>query len=382
MFLQGVGLPEILLEYLKKEEAADFYWDIESPQVVDEDNRSSLFINRYSRQFPSLLTIAKDKETTTPNIELIGIPSATGQAKQVYEILEKWIKDGHIADTEKAINTAIVLPDEQLLLPTLYAIPESISTINVTMGYPLASSPIAGLMEHLFAMQENWRMVRKQPAFYYRFLLPVLNHRYITNLAPEACEKIYQNILTFNRIFIETSDFEKHPLLSKIFKPVKSGDDIAAYLMEVLEQIQKHYKAQYDENDEEESEKMTMSNLEREFIYHYYITVSRMREVMAETDVQMSSDTFFRLLRQMVTGVSIPFQGEPLSGLQVMGVLETRALDFEIAPAGVAEEAIPDDDESAEDVGGDVDALERRGEAMGWFGIAPPGFVHGSPLPD
>ena len=145
---------------------------------------------------------------------------------------------------------AIVLPDEQLLLPTLYAIPESISTINVTMGYPLASSPIAGLMEHLFAMQENWRMVRKQPAFYYRFLLPVLNHRYITNLAPEACEKIYQNILTFNRIFIETSDFEKHPLLSKIFKPVKSGDDIAAYLMEVLEQIQKHYKAQYDENDE------------------------------------------------------------------------------------------------------------------------------------
>ncbi|WP_243345385.1 PD-(D/E)XK nuclease family protein [Parabacteroides sp. FAFU027] len=320
---------EILLEYLQKEEAADFYWDIESPQVVDEDNRSSLFINRYSRQFPSLLTITKDKETTTPNIELIGIPSATGLAKQVYEIVEKWIKDGHIADTEKAINTAIVLPDEQLLLPTLYAIPESISTINVTMGYPLASSPIAGLMEHLFAMQENWRMVRKQPAFYYRFLLPVLNHRYITNLAPEACEKIYQNILSFNRIFIETSDFEKNPLLSKIFKPVKSGDDIAAYLMEVLEQIQKHYKAQYDENEEDESEKMTMSNLEREFIYHYYITVSRMREVMAETDVQMSSDTFFRLLRQMVTGVSIPFQGEPLSGLQVMGVLETRALDFE-----------------------------------------------------
>jgi hypothetical protein len=321
---------EILLEYLQKEEAADFYWDIESPQVVDQDNRSSLFINRYSRQFPSLLSILKDNEITTPNIELIGIPSATGQAKQVYEVVEQWIKNGHIADTEKAINTAIVLPDEQLLLPTLYAIPESISTINVTMGYPLASSPIAGLMEHLFAMQGNWRTIRQQPAFYYRFLLPVLNHRYITNLAPETCEKIYQNILTFNRIFIEITDFSKNPLLAKIFKPVRSGDDIAAYLLEVLEEIQKHYKARHKQEDvEDEDEKMTMSNLEREFIYHYYITVSRMREVMADTHVQMTSDTFFRLLRQMVAGVSIPFQGEPLSGLQVMGVLETRALDFE-----------------------------------------------------
>lgn len=319
---------EILLEYLQKEDAADFYWDIESPQVVDEDNRSSLFINRYSRQFPSLLAIPKDEVVTTPDIELIGIPSATGQAKQIYEIVDKWIKSGDITDTEKAINTAIVLPDEQLLLPTLYAIPESISTINVTMGYPLASSPIAGLMEHLFAMQGNWRMVRQQPAFYYRFLLPVLNHRYITNLAPTLCDEIYHNILSFNRIFIEASDFLKHPLLLKIFTPVKSGDDIAAYLMEVLEQIQLHYKARGKE-DEEEDDKMAMSNLEREFIYHYYITVSRMREVMAETDVQMTADTFFRLLRQMVSGVSIPFQGEPLSGLQVMGVLETRALDFE-----------------------------------------------------
>lgn len=320
---------EVLLDYLRKEQVADFYWDIESPQVVDTDNRSSHFINRYSQQFPSLLTIPKDKEITTPNIELIGIPSATGQAKQVFEIVEQWIKNGNIADTERAINTAIVLPDEQLLLPTLYAIPESISTINVTMGYPLASSPIAGLMEHIFAMQGNWRMVHRQPAFYYRFLLPVLNHRYITNLAPEACEAIYQNILSFNRIFIEATDFVKHPLLAGIFTPVKSGDDIAAYLMEVLEQIQLHYKTNQTDEEDNEDEKMSMSNLEREFIYHYYITVSRMREVMAETDVQMTSDTFFRLLRQMVSGVSIPFQGEPLSGLQVMGVLETRALDFE-----------------------------------------------------
>lgn len=319
---------EILLEHLKEQQVADFYWDVESPMVIDPDNKSSYFINRYCVQFPSLLEIAAEEINTTPNIELIGIPSATGQAKQVYDILEKWIERGKISDTDKAINTAIVLPEEQLLLPALYAIPESISTINVTMGYPLASSPIAGLMEHIFAMQSNWRFIQHKPAFYYRFLLPVLNHRYVANLAPNDTQEIYHNILSFNRIFIQSADFEQHAFLSKIFKPLKAKDDIAGYLMDILELIQRYFRNSADEEDEEEI-RNDLSHLEKEFIYHYYITVNRMKEVMEQTDVQMTTDTFFKLLRQMVSGVSIPFQGEPLSGLQVMGVLETRALDFE-----------------------------------------------------
>ncbi len=320
---------EVLLEYLRDNQAADFYWDIESPFVTDPDNKSAYFINRYSKQFPSLLEITPEESYETPHIELIGIPSATGQAKQVHDILENWIAQGKISHTDKAINTAIVLPEEQLLLPALYAIPESISTINVTMGYPLASSPIAGLMEHIFAMQNNWRFIHHKPAFYYRFLLPVLNHRYVANLAPEDTQNIYKNILSFNRIFIQTEEFEKHPSLSGIFKPVKAEDDIASYLLGILELIQLHFHNKTEDSEDEENIKNDLSHLEKEFIYHYYITVNRMKEVMKQTNIQMTTDTFFRLLRQMVSGVSIPFQGEPLSGLQVMGVLETRTLDFE-----------------------------------------------------
>ncbi len=317
---------EVLLEYLREHEVAEFFWDIESEKVVDPDNKAAFFIQRYSKVFPSSIEVEKDEPQAPPHIELIGISSATGQAKQVYSILNKWLSEKAINDSERAINTAIVLPDEQLLMPTLYSIPEEISTINVTMGYPLSSSPIAGLMEHLFQMQTHWRLVHKEPAFYYRFLLPVLNHRYIANLAPSLVQNIYQQTLAHNKIFVAQSEFSKNESLSLIFRPLKSDDSITDYLINVVDLIQKQLEK---ESNKQESDKNTLVQLEKEFIYQYKLTVSRMKDVMQQADMEMNMDTFFKLLRKMISGISIPFQGEPLSGLQVMGVLETRALDFE-----------------------------------------------------
>lgn len=317
---------EILLDYLREHDAAEFFWDVESDKTIDPDNKASFFIERYAKIFPSSIEIEKDVKQSTPHIELIGISSATGQAKQVYSILKKWLDQKSINDSERAINTAIVLPDEQLLMPTLYSIPEEISTINVTMGYPLSSSPIAGLMEHLFQMQMHWRMVNSGSAFYYRFLLPVLNHRYIANLAPALVQKIYQQTLAHNKVFVSEMEFSANPSLSMIFKPLKADDSITDYLINVIDLIQKQLE---NETSTMESDKNTLVQLENEFIYQYKLTISRMKDLMQQTDMKMNMDTFFKLLRKMITGISIPFQGEPLSGLQVMGVLETRALDFE-----------------------------------------------------
>ncbi len=319
---------EILLEHIQKRGVAQFFWDIESPRLTDTYNKASNFITRYARQFPSALKWPADtNEPEEPVIDLIGIPSAIGQSRQVYDVLTNLVQTKRIVDPAKAINTVVVLPDERLLLPTLYSIPESITNINVTMGYPLASSPVAGLMEQIFAMQTHVRLHQGVPVFYFRFLVPVLNHRYIAGLSPVFAEKMHKNIIETNRIYLSAADFEGDELLSKVFVPLLSDADFPAYLMQVIRLIQDN--AIQTENEEDESLPNNLSQLESEFMYHYYITINRMGDIMQNSNTHMSSDTFFRLLRKLIAGVSVPFRGEPLSGLQVMGVLETRVLDFD-----------------------------------------------------
>ena len=103
---------------------------------------------------------------------------------------------------EKALRTAVVLPDEHLLIPVLNAIPEKIQRINVTMGYPLAGTPIASLMEYILALQKNVRYVDRQPVFYFRDVLPIINHRYISVTAPQVVATLVKSITENNKIYI------------------------------------------------------------------------------------------------------------------------------------------------------------------------------------
>ncbi len=310
-----------LLMELKKRGMADFYWDYASPLVQDPDNRASFFMKENLRLFPSLLPLDAD-EYVHPEVEVIGIPSGIGQAKQVYTLLKEVIEEDD-PEGEKAINTAVVLPDEQLLIPVLNAIPEHIRYINVTMGYPLSGTPVSGLMEFILHLQKNIRMTEKGETFYYRDVLPILNHRYIQLSGREEIHTLIREITTYNKIYITAAELRKNCLLETIFSPVGSVSDIPDYLICVLERLYGELRR------DEEKELLGMNQVEREFIYHYFLTVNRLRDVMKGFGVTIQLNTYFRLLKRIAGTVTIPFQGEPLSGLQIMGVLETRALDFE-----------------------------------------------------
>ena len=119
-------------------------------------------------------------------------------------------------------------------------------------------------------------------------------------------------------------------MLSQLFKPVEQVADFADYLIRFLEALNEQLAEHAEDPDDPSAEHgLLAKEIEQEFIFHYFATVNRMREVMREHAVEMRLDTFFRLLKRMADRVTIPFQGEPLSGLQIMGVLETRALDFD-----------------------------------------------------
>ncbi|MCD7936251.1 MAG: PD-(D/E)XK nuclease family protein, partial [Tannerellaceae bacterium] len=302
---------EKLLTELKKAGIADFYWDYASEMVKDRENKASYFAARNLAKFPSQLPLPPE-EKKEQHIEVIGIPSGIGQAKQVYSLLEEvWEQEAF--DEESAIRTAIVLPDESLLIPVLNSIPQNIRHINVTMGYPLTGTPIASLMEYILALHKNIRYVDRRPVFYFRDVLPVLNHRYILTTDKTVVTSLIADITVFNKIYIPGPELAKTPLLATIFCSVERAEELSDYLLRVLEQLNYFMRLasgseKTEEREEEEiqviNEDLTMRDIEQEFIFHYFITVNRMKEVMKECGVEIRINTYFRLLNRITENIT------------------------------------------------------------------------------
>lgn len=310
---------ERLLKQLQRSGIADFYWDYVSEKVTDKTNRASFFAEKNLRNFPSHYSLPSE-EIIKGKVEVIGIPSGIGQAKQVFSILSEWSKAG-VVNEENALRTAIVLPDEHLLIPVLNSIPSEIQSVNVTMGYPLSGTPGATLIDSILSLQKNIRYVNGMPTFYFRDVLPVLNHRYISSSSPEIIASLIREITHYNKVYVGSEELKKTPLLEMIFTPVMDTVALSAYLIHLLEEVNR--------NLNREEEQIQDARLDSEFIFHYFTTINRLRDVMQDAAVEMKPETYGRLLKRATETITIPFRGEPLSGLQIMGVLETRALDFD-----------------------------------------------------
>jgi CRISPR/Cas system-associated exonuclease Cas4 (RecB family) len=312
-----------LFKYLKKRNKADFYWDYFSEKTQEENNLASLFFKENTIAFPSKYDICDCRnginpvstKTTEKNINLIGIPSSVGQTKETYQILKNFN-----LNEESSFRTAVVLPEEKFLLPLLYSLPKEIEYVNITMGYPLSFTPLAGLIDYIIELQKNVRKTENGDLFYYKDVLSILNHQYIFGSNETEIKKLITEINSKNRFYISESELGKTELLKAIFKIEQQPQEIIAYLLRFLKQMQHLFLNEEDKRQ---------NALEREFLYHYFTAIQRMEGLLKEWKIEMNTETFFRLFRKLISGVSIPFTGEPLKGLQIMGVLETRALDFD-----------------------------------------------------
>ncbi|NDV46535.1 PD-(D/E)XK nuclease family protein [Paludibacter sp. 221] len=312
-----------LFTELKKLGQADFYWDYEAKELRDGENLASYFYAENIHYFPSRFDIESVVESLDDkDIELIAVPSEVGQAKEVYSILNRLYPDTEPA--KEWIKTAIVLPNENILIPLLHSLPQQIEKINVTMGFPLKATPVSGLVEHVFELQRRKRVAANGTAsFYHQTVLNILNHQYIALLCADEVTVLFQKITKNNWIYIDENEFADSKLLSAIFNSKIDTASFIGYLLYVLRRLQEGWGKISDEKNK--------FRLELDFLYQYYITLNRMSDVVSAKPVglDMSLDTLMRLIRQLTSGISIPFVGEPLEGLQIMGTLETRGLDFE-----------------------------------------------------
>ena len=305
---------------LQKLGIADFYWDYEAEELRNSDNPASLFYKQNTTVFSSKFEIEPYVEKIADkDIELISVPSAIFQTKQIHSLLNKIYPPTENIDSW--INTAVVLPDENLLTPLLHSIPEQIEKVNVTMGFPLSGTPVSSLIEHIFELQRRLSKSGNKVNFYHQSVSNVLNHQYIALLCKNEIDTISSNLVRYNWIYIDEKELQLNDVLSCIFQQKANKDEFLPYLIEIVGMLHRNMQKIAPDN----------YALETDFLYQYYSTLNRMWEVMKmlPTGFEMTLDTLMRLIRQLVSGISIPFVGEPLEGLQIMGVLEARGIDFE-----------------------------------------------------
>ena len=156
-----------IFERLQEIECADFYWDYNSLVCNCEYNKATRFLRKYVKSFPYNYNIDNEFIETLPQISIIGVPSNIGQVKETGRLLSELSANKTIPDIENALNTAIILPDENLFIPLIHSLPDKFKSVNITMGYPMRFTPVSALMKAIVSMQLRLRKLKGESVFYY-----------------------------------------------------------------------------------------------------------------------------------------------------------------------------------------------------------------------
>ena len=312
---------KMLLRKLRDAGRAQFCWDWHGDMIRDPQNRSSFFMTDNVLEFPQAAQWDSEK-AVVPEINVVSVSSMIGQAKRLPDILNEIAVRRYSGDLSHiGSDCAIVLPDENLLRSVLNSIPEPIKDINVTMGLPMTGSLLYALMSDILSVQLNVVRRKGKCYFYHKHVWDVFSNEVFRKIADDqTLEKVAQ-IRSEARHYIPEDDFTSTPLLSAIFRSVITDTKLASpeqigsfaeYQKEVLKVL-----APVIADD-------SALALELEYAREYYRCVNLLQEIALE----VLPVTYCRLLNQLLGSVSVPFKGEPLRGLQIMGPLEMRALDF------------------------------------------------------
>lgn len=341
-----------IFQSMQKMEIADFYWDYASPAMKINGNRASKFIAKCVKNFPSQYRVALDAVDAYPDITVFAVPSTFGQAKAIAPILKELYPERFKAIANSDVNsvlekTAIVLPDENLVSPLLNAMPREISTINVTMGFSLNHTIVASLIKCIVSMQLRARELRSLDTFFFEDVISLLSHPLIRSRYASICDKIIAKI-NKERIFNVPANFfekEEYKPLTPIFSIVKNlndSDSVITYLDNLFawlaNVIQPGYEisiSNYDVADDSEQtvEELPSTFLELQYINSYRAALSELRRLndtyLKSGKIFLEDNTVFHLAERILGNQTIAYEGMSLKGLQIMGVLESRSLDFE-----------------------------------------------------
>lgn len=334
-----------IFEGIARAGIADFYWDTEFPTEMSAVTaQATTFVRRYARAFPSRYDIGSTQPLQCPDITIASVPSAVGQVKYAGAVLGKMVSDHRISNPANAINTAVILPAENLFIDLLHSLPESLTAVNITMGYPLRLTSVAQLIRSVTSMHLRASKVAGRWCFFYEDVAEVLASPLLTSVLGNDCESLRQDIES-KRLFSIPVDYisETTPRLSPVFYPVsdlRDAESVFGYSLQLVDFLSKlldvHRPDAEEESDDDNSEippeiapGMPAENLELGFLFAYRRALESLLMIARRHGIRMHESTFFQLIERTVGPETVNFVGEPLHGLQIMGVLETRVLSFD-----------------------------------------------------
>lgn len=317
---------EMFISHLLDINKAETYWDMDRYFVEDKNQEAGHFFrkNRKNLKLEDPLWV-EERLAEPKNINLVGVQSKVSQAKVLGLLLKavKMSSEGsapHPPEEEDPETTAVVLPDEILLFPVLNSLPGSVKKVNITIGFPLQQTPVFSLFNSIIEMHLRlFESGSKKQEFYHKDILQVLNHPYIKPVAPEAIAAFIKEIKEKNKVYIK----EKHidfPVeeLNRLFRLPGDSPEVIDFFLDLLDFV----RTFYTENAPD------IFPVDYEYIYHFYTLLSRLKDSLRSSELPMDIRIFRQLFTDIVQNSRIPFTGEPLEGLQVMGMLETQTLDF------------------------------------------------------
>ena len=311
-----------LLDRLKKQGKAAFYWDYDQ-YYMDGNNEAGHYIRQYLPYYPNELADYPQQEiynnmTKNKDITYISAPTENIQARYV----NSWLKEN--GRYKMGRNVAIVLSDESLLQSVIHSLPQEVGSINITIGYPLQQTPFYSLIQQLIQLQGIGHP-KQGDTYRLHYVLIALRHpytRYISEKYTELLAKLDEQKRFYpSREFLSLDGDEGLTLLFRNLEEATASQDeynrkLITYLLDVLRTIGTHAKELNDP-------------LFHESLYRTYTLLNRLQDLIIAGDLQVDIITLERLIQQLIQTTSIPFHGEPAEGIQVMGVLETRNLDFD-----------------------------------------------------
>ena len=303
---------KILFSYLEKsEKGAEFYWDYDNYYVKNRAHEAGSFMRENLAMFRPATTLSHDNfSNPDKRFKSISCVSNVVQCKYVAEILNRLPRE------ELDKRTAIVLTDEHLLIPLLHALPKHIESVNVTMGYPLKLTLVYTLIERLISLQAHCRGTVESAQFYHEDVSNILSHPYITDYCAYDAKRLHNSIIANRMIRVQSELFVDSELLKPIFRKTDDWASLSKYISDVLATLSPSINATSD-------------------LHAEYLRVAQEEVRKTTLSVEMcnitpapSAEVFASLLRKHLQTTTIPFEGEPLEGIQIMGILETRNIDF------------------------------------------------------
>ena len=302
-----------LMKFLSSTFATEFFWEYDDYYTKKPEQEAGMFLRQNLNMFPQQGATSHDNFRNVGSVTAISTVSNVVQCKYVAEILRELATKGPLDK-----STAIVLTDENLLEPLLHSLPKKVGKVNVTMGYPLRQTPVYTLVERLLELQRHSRVDSDgNVLFYHVDVVGLLTHPYVVDAEPEQVAQLLATVRKNRRVMIDCGALVRGGVPAAVFKRVEEDwRALSAYLQDVIARVAAAPTA------EEDSSRRT------EFLAVMAENLAKLHNSLTECSEEIVPKVYMSLLKRHLQGVRIPFEGEPLEGVQIMGILETRNLDF------------------------------------------------------